>query len=428
MRLHPLLFLLLPSLFGCYETGNVLTQDVGPTADAVTQDTARDAPTPLIGDPLYCDTAPFLGLDTRIENVDPTGALSPEEGSCFEPNSEVRLLHYRVEIPARTGVEVRTAGTNPPVVSFTDRCGRGGASRCVFFQNTNGDSGTATSRRWYYGNPSDATQTLWVNLKWFPTTAASGGRAPAPFSLETQSYALPVESNCETPLSLPENTLLPASPARGGTYENWECVRRTEAHFVSITIPPRSQAVALAGSQGLNQRSECGCTPGLPFVNLLNNFSDAPSTVTLERIPEEPIGVRYAALPANATCARAIALEVAANEASARPTPIAAYAATISEFRESACGAFNDAVWYRVTIPPGRSVRVRAEMNSPYPVLAAFSACGEAGSAECTDLETGLALANPTGAAIEQTIVVGYEGPPAETPIVGSISAFLTVE
>ena len=84
-----------------------------------------------------------------------------------------------------------------------------------------------------------------------------------------------------------------------------------EAHFVAITIPPQSQAIALDGAQPLNQRSECGCTPGLPFVNQLNNFTDAPSTVLLERNPTQPIGVRYAPLPVNATCERASVLAVA---------------------------------------------------------------------------------------------------------------------
>ena len=424
-------FLLLAVLSGCYQSGDVLTQDSGVHVDAVAQDTARDAPpTVVTGDPLHCETAPLVPIDARVENIDATGALSPEEGSCWTPNRERRAVYYRVEVPAHRGIEVRTSSaTDAPVVGFVDRCTEA-VSRCIFFQNSNGDAGTAMSRRWYYGNPSDATQSLVIALHWFPTSAMTGGEPPGVFTLETESHALPSEATCETPLSLGADTLLPASTSRGGTYENWECIRRPEAHFVSITIPPRSQAIPLEGSQQLNLRLECGCTPGLPFVNQLNNFTDTPRQVTLERIPNMPFGVRYAALPTNATCDGASPLEIAANEASARPTTVATYAYGISEYRVDACSAYNDAVWYRVSIPAGRRVRVTSSVNSAYPLLAALmGACGTGADGEtCTRaVYDGSALAldleNLSATTIERTLVVGSTGPDI-SPIVGTIRAF----
>ena len=424
-------FLLLTALSGCYQSGDVPTQDAGVRADAVTQDTSRDAPPTVVsGDLLRCETAPLVPIDARVENIDPTGALSPEEGSCWEPNNELKIVYFRMDVPAHTGIEVRTSSaTDAPIVSFVDRC-TDAVSRCIFFQNTNGDAGTATSRRWYYGNPSDVTQSLVLNLRYFPTSVMAGGTPPSVFTLETRSHALPTEATCETPLTLSADTMLPASTARGGTYENWECIRRPEAHFVSITIPPRSQAIPLEGSQLLNLRLECGCTPGLPFVNHLNNFTDVPQRVTLERVPDERIGVRYAALPTNATCDRASPLEVAANEASARITTIATYASGISESRADACSAYNDAVWYRISIPAGRRVRVTSSLNSPYPVLAALrGACGTGADGEtCTrgvydGVALSLDLENPSTTTVERTLVVGSDGPDM-SPLVGSLTAF----
>ncbi len=430
---YPLPFFALAALTGCYQSGDVLTQDSGVRSDAVV---ARDAPpTVIMGDPLRCETAPLVPIDARIENIDASGALSPEEGSCWEPNSERRAVYYQVEVPAHTGVEVRTtSATDAPIVSFVDRC-TDTESRCIFFQNTDGDAGAATSRRWYYGNPSDATQRLILSLYWFPTSAMTGAEPPGVFTLETESHALPTEATCETPLSLPADTLLPASTARGGTYENWDCIRRPEAHFVTITIPPRDQAIALDGSQPLNQRSECGCTPEARFPNELSNFTDAPRTLTLERIPEQPIGVRYAALPVNATCTNATLLEVGADEASAATEPVASYDAAVSEHRADACGSYNDAVWYRVMVPAGRRVRVRAELNSPYPALHALNAaCGAVDADSCTPGERLEAnnifvdLTNTTAAAVERTVVVAYDGPPGEGPLLGIVSAFLVGE
>lgn len=422
--LFTLPFLLFPTLIGCYQSGNVLTQDAGVRSDAPMQDAGRDAqPTMPIGDPLRCEAAPLLPIDARVESIDPSEALSPPEGSCWDPDPERTVLYYRLEVPPHTGVEVQATGLNAPTISFTEGC-LAGTSRCVFYQDTSGGGSDATSR-WYYGNPSDSAQSLIINLHWYPRSLPR-----STFSLETKSYPLPTEATCETPIALAPDTLLPASTARGGTYENWDCIRSPEAHFVAITVPPRSQAIALEGSQPLQQRSECGCTPGLPFVNQLNNFTDVPTTVLLERNPTEPIGVRYAALPANASCEDATLLEVAENEASARATPLSSYAARISETRADSCATYHEAIWYRVTIPAGRRLRVRAVINTSYPSLAALlGPCGSAlGTERCEsamrgDSDSTLELTNPGATAIERTLVVGDDGK-GGLAITGSISAF----
>ncbi|MBX3270560.1 MAG: hypothetical protein KF729_09880 [Sandaracinaceae bacterium] len=412
-----------------------------PTDGGVGGDDGGTAPRELgPGDPRACATAPLLPNDHRLR-VDPTGATPPPAGSCFrasifgfdEYDTRYRELSYRIEVPARTGVELTVSETDRiPYLALVEGCDVApGEERCVtygastLFESTPGV--------FFFGNPEGVTKPLVLSLRW----SGLGDEAiPTPFTLETRSFSLPAEAACEAARPLAPGALLPARSERGGTYENWHCIRLPEAHFHEITIPAWHQTVALPDSQVLRQRAECGCDPRGGYTNLLDNFTDAPRTVVLERDPSQPLGVRYAPLPPNATCERASRLDVAGSEGAMRPLEVTPYARGVAEWRPDACSATNEAIWYRVTVPAGRTVRVRGRVSgSPYLALFALpGACtgepsegcdrGENTSIDEAFTHLHLDLANPSTEAVERVLVLGYEGPDSG-PLAGTLGAHL---
>jgi hypothetical protein len=385
------------------------------------------------GDPRYCALAPRLPLDVVLE-VDPRSSTAEPEGSCFAVaiedfafDGDHRELSYALEVPVGIGVEVSISpvfedSAQRPDIALVEGCAPpAGEERCVTYAASS--LFPSEPGRFFYGNPTDRAQSLVLSLRWFGIPAD-----PRPFTLTLRSFVLPSNAACEAATPLAADVLLPASAERGGTYENWECIRLPEAHFHTIKVPARHQTIPLEGSQVLRQRETCACVVG-GFTNLLDNYEDVEREVVLERVPSEPLGVRFAPLPPNAACEWATRLDVAPSEAGRTPVTIVPYARGSSGFRADACGVTNEAVWYRVSVPARRTVRVSGPIfGSPYLRLAALNGeCGE--EPECTlgtelESEVSIDLTNATDAAVERIVVVGYEGPDSG-PLSGELAAHL---
>lgn len=385
------------------------------------------------GDPRYCALAPQLPLDVVVE-IDPTIARPEPEGSClaasiedFGFDGDHGELSYALEVPVGTGVEVSVSpvpedSAARPDIALVEGCAPpAGEDRCVTYAASS--IFPSEAGRFFYGNPTDRPQSLVLSLRWFGIPAD-----PRPFTLTLRSASLPDRASCESPAPLGPDVLLPASTERGGTYENWSCIRLPEAHFHRITVPARHQTIPLEGSQVLRQREACECVGG-GFTNLLDNYDDVARAVVLERVPSEPLGVRFAPLPPNAACEWAAWLDVAPFEGARTPVTIVPYAQRSNGFRPDACSVTNEAVWYRVSVPARRTVRVSGALfGSPYLQIAALNGgCGE--ESECTlgtagESDVSIDLTNTTDAAVERIVVVGYEGPDSG-PLSGELAAHL---
>lgn len=261
----------------------------------------------------------------------------------------------------------------------------------------------------YFGNVEPATVVLHLQLFWV-------GEAPSPFSLETRSTPIAAHSVCERALPLSPDTLIPASSERGGTYESWECNRLPESHFYEAIVPPQSVMIALPGSQYLNAHP-CGCEPLLE--DLLVNLEATPRVIQLEATPSEPLGMRIAALPPNATCEGATPLALDGAEQALVPFP-----RLVSGVDEC---AHNDVHYFVVEVPPRSTVEVSARLNTPYPTLALAAACGDACTRSEVALPDGtriLTWSNENDAPITRWILVGSDGP-AEGPLEGTVRARL---
>jgi hypothetical protein len=385
------------------------------------------------GDPRYCALAPRLPLDAVLP-IDPSVATPEPEGSCFAVaiedfafDGDHRELSYTLEVPVGIGVEISISPVSEdsaqrPDLALVEGCAPlASEDRCVTYAASS--LFPSEPGRFFYGNPTDRAQSLVLSLRWFGIPAD-----PRPFTLTLRSFSLPARASCEAATPLAADVLLPASTERGGTYENWDCIRLPEAHFHTIKVPARHQTIPLEGSQVLRQRETCECVVG-GFTNLLDNYDDVEREVVLERVPSEPLGVRFAPLPPNAACEWATRLDVAPSEAGRTPVTIVPYAQRSNGFRTDACSVTNEAVWYRVSVPPRRTVRVSGALfGSPYLQIAALNgACGE--ESECTlgtagDSAVSIDLPNASDAAVERIVVVGYEGPDSG-PLSGELAAYL---
>jgi hypothetical protein len=391
-------------LAGCYASSAAPEDASTSSPDAsATLDAPRSA--------AQCDEAALLGLDAT-ELVDVAQAAVPEVGSCWSGNEA--YVFRRIEIPPRTGVEIRTEGADAPVVHLHEQCSLGGGDRCVRFGPSGFFGPGEPVRTTYYGNPESTARSLHVAFWWV-------GEGETPFRVTTRSGPVAEHGACDRPMLLGPDELVSASAERGGTYESWSCWYLPESHFYDVELPAMHVAVPLEGSQLLRATGGCDCAP-LASSDPLVNLSDAPTTLHLEVDPSQPIGLRFEALPDVASCEQAEAL------------PLDGIARPVERFPRIVSGlgrcAYNDPHHYLVEIPAGRSLIVEASLLTPYPTIQLLDACG---AEECTypepvertDSTLRATFRNDTDAPLARILVVGSEGP-AEIPLEGTLSARLS--
>lgn len=360
-----------------------------------------------------CEDAPRLGLNARVERIDPAGATPPPAGACWSGTLGPQL-YYRLELPSRTGVEITTRGTNAPVPGLVDRC-TPGADRCRFYNSNGSFSPGETERVTYVGNPEAEPRTLFLYTWWV-------GDEVAPFSLETRSFTLSEHARCEDARTLPAGELVAPSTERGGTYESWDCWYLPESQFYLLTVPPGSAAVELPGSQLLRARAQCTCG-GETGEDWLVNLGDAPRTVLIEAAPGEPIGARIAPIGDTGTCDTAPALIVDGPAVSLATYPRALRA-------EAECSTVSGGVgaptWFAVDVPAGATVSVTGTLTTPYPVLVAFDGCGGEGCQQAEGRPDGtyvLELTNPSDLPVRRYVLAGDGFPGPATEASGTLQA-----
>ncbi len=399
-------------LLGCYATATH-AGDAGARVDAsAVTDAARNGDTfviPLRG----CDDAPTLGLDTT-ETVAAAAGVVPAPGSCWD--SLEPYVFRRVEVPALTGVEIRTDGADAPVAHFFEGCAPAG-ERCVSFGPSGFFAPFEPTRTTYYGNPSATPRSLIVAFWWV-------GDGETPFVITTRSGPVAEHGACDRARSLEPGELVPAATARGGTYESWSCWYLPESHFYDVEVPARHVALPLEGSQALRATGGCDCAP-LATPDPLVNLSSRPTTLHLEAEPSAPLGVRFEPLPDAAICEAAPRLLV-----DGLVREIERFPRLISGIGDC---VYNDPHHYTVEIPALRSVEVELALRTPYPAVHLLGSCGDPGSCERAELSSRgdetrtLRLDNTSAVTVTRHLVVGSEGP-AEGTLEGTMRARLVEE
>lgn len=395
---------------GCYtSSGAVLDARVsGPDASAQPPDAG--APPDAFSRPVRgCSDAPPLVLNGS-EEVPVAHAVVPGVDTCW-PDEETRVFR-RLDIPARTGIEIRTEGTDAPVVHVHETCVLVEADRCVRYGESGFFDPGQRSRTMYFGNAEPVARTLYVSFWWV-------GDGETPFTVTTRTHAVAPQGACDQPEPLTSDTLHAPASLRGGTHESWHCWYLPESHFYEITIPPRHVALPLPGSQPLRAVGGCDCAP-LASTDPLVHFGETPARVQLEADPTRPLGVTFAPIPSSATCESPSALVL---DGVARP---------IDRFPRLFAGlgvcAYNDPHHYTVTVPAGRTVELAGSLNSPYPLVQLVRACDAPEACEALpfvrrdDASFAVHLDNDSDAPVTHHLVVGAEGP-LEGPLEGSLTA-----
>jgi hypothetical protein len=352
-----------------------------------------------------------LGLDAT-ELVEVTQGIVPAEGSCW--STDEAHVFRRIEIPPRTGVEIRTEGADAPVVHLHEGCSLGDSDRCVRFGPSEAFLPGETVRTTYYGNPEPTARSLYVSFWWV-------GDGETPFRVSTRSSAVAEHGACDRPESLSPGELVGAAAERGGTYESWSCWYLPESHFYDVSVPAMHVAVPMDGSQPLRATGGCDCA-ALSSSDPLVNLSNVATTLHLEADPLEAVGVRFEPLPPVASCEQGVAL------------PLDGVARPLDRFPRLVSGlgrcAYDDPHHYAVEIPPGRSLVVEASLNTDYPSLALLEACGTdtcvgPASFERTDSVMRATFRHDSDGPLTRILVVGSDGP-AAGPLEGTLSARLS--
>lgn len=351
-----------------------------------------------------CEDAPLLLPDAVMRNVAPNVGPAPFE-SCWSGSSD--LGYFRLDVPARTGVEIVTRGEAPPVASLTDRCAPSPDSECEYF-GPNGFFGSGETERVHYvGNPTDASWSLVVAVWW-------GQDWPhAPFDIETRSSPLPPEASCASPRVLAPGEIVPASP--GGFFD--ACGNDDNGRFYRITVPPMSRATPLEEGTYLSPIGNCDCgfEGDESYYTLLENLTDAPKDVLL--FTESSMGFTVEPMPPSARCESAPTLTNDGSEL--------ALDMDFAGHPGGACGELfhEGAHFVRVDVPAGTAVRVTARFDhvgfEQGTVLWARSSCAQEVCDTVTSsflgaASTDLVLTAPADAAGSWVVGVAMTALPGE--------------
>jgi hypothetical protein len=242
-----------------------------------------------------CGGAVRLGIDDRREQQTSEGAVPPPPApeSCWSGASRPGAF-FELELPPFTGVTVRverTAGSGLLDVLLADRCAPE-AEECRYFYFGFRSPGPIAES--YAGNDGDRPLRILAYV--------SFEDGPVEYTIQTRSEALPRNVTCDQAAPLPPQTWITAGRGGSSTF----CGFLREHSFYRISVPPRSQALALDGASFPAVADDCACS-GTQYGRA-RNTSDQSKDFILELEPGANFAWQSDPLEHHASCATAALL------------------------------------------------------------------------------------------------------------------------
>jgi hypothetical protein len=389
-----------------------------------------------------CATATPLALDTPLRAQafgDADVVLPVCVGSGMLAGGPT--LYYRVTVPGAQALHVTaTPSSNAaPVLRLLDRCDTAGcgadggacpAATCL------ADSGRAASGSLAWVNPGAAAREVFVVAGAYPSTR---GAVPTPFDLYASAETPPAEASCAGAIEVGEASPSPVASTAGAVSLAPLCadnVASGPALWYRVRVPAGRILVARAVRMGgasdpvLRLYSACGAACLVPAVR---DNSAVPTGIRWVNPGAAEATVLLAvAMPTGA--AMSFRAEVTLRAPAANAVCVNARAVTdgdrlagenLDDAGEAppACaglGAATAGLWYRATVPAGRTLVVTARRPvvpvggaTWTPTLRVLAGCGAATQCQAistagTDASTAYALwRNPGAADAEVRVALG---------------------
>lgn len=379
------------------------------------------------------------GMGLSNQQLGGAGAAST---ACLTSSNGGQLF-YSLTIPANSLATIRvTPGMTPaftPVIRLLDACN---ATACL--ASTTGTSGTVTSLT--FANNGTAPRTVLVSVA---STTPSVGT----FSIDATTTTLMPGQSCEMPIPLmPGQSIMGVDTSMGAPASAACAVAATATpRYYSVTVPQGQRVVVSATSTGSTARAATlrvidGCTNSQCLDSYTSPSTTTPGQVILSNGGTAPRTFVVLASGTSSTTAGTFTLSASAAAASApgevcaAPIDLAAGATLMNQDTATAiarpptsCSATEGNVrHYRVIVPPGRQIVVRATPSAGLNVrirhtLTCTTTSCESSAASSSSAAVSLtALTNPTTSPRDAIISVGSTSTTNGTYTLESIDTAIT--